>query len=286
MRTLRYLIEFIIIHFLFIIFKFIGYEKASNLGYKIGSTFGNYFKSKELINNNLKKAKVSDNDNLNEISKNVLGNYGRILAEYPFLKNFRENKLDKYLEIEGIENLKKLKVEKKQAVFISGHFNNFELMAMQIEKAGIDLCAIYRPLNNKFLNRTMEHIRKNFICREQISKGRPGTRKIIESLKSGFSVALMIDQRVREGSNIDFFGNPATTTTIPAQLITKYSCDLIPVYIERKKKFYFKMYISEPIKVDKNKSIDEITLYLNKVLEKMITKNVDQWIWTHDRWKS
>ena len=46
------------------------------------------------------------------------------------------------------------------------------------------------------------------------------------------------------------------------------------------------MYISEPIKVDKNKSIDEITLYLNKVLERMITKNVDQWIWTHDRWKS
>ena len=54
MRTLRYLIEFIIIHFLFIIFKFIGYEKASNLGYKIGSTFGNYFKSKELINNKRK----------------------------------------------------------------------------------------------------------------------------------------------------------------------------------------------------------------------------------------
>jgi KDO2-lipid IV(A) lauroyltransferase len=96
----------------------------------------------------------------------------------------------------------------------------------------------------------------------------------------------MIDQRVREGEKVSFFKNLATTTTIPAQLVKKYNCEVVPIYIERKNKNYFKMYVSKPIKISKSKSISEITLFLSKVLEKMIFKNIDQWIWTHDRWKN
>ena len=159
-------------------------------------------------------------------------------------------------------------------------------MAMEIEKAGIELATIYRPLNNIFLNKTMEKIRKENICKNQIKKGRAGSREIIKNVIKGKSIALMIDQRVREGEKVKFFNNLATTTTIPAQLVKKYNCELVPIYIERKNSNYFKIYISEPIKISKSKSILEITEFLNQVLEKMILKNVDQWIWTHDRWKS
>ena len=234
----------------------------------------------------MEKTGIVDKKNYNKIISKIYGNYGKILAEYTFLKAFRNSKLNKFIEIDGLENLNKIKREKRRAVFISGHFNNFELMALQIEKAGINLCAIYRPLNNVFLNKTMEEIRENFICKNQIKKGRSGTRQIIENIKKGNSVALMIDQRVREGIKINFFGKPASTTTIPAQLIKKYKCDLVPIYIERRKNNYFKMFVSEPIKIRDNKSIKEITEHLNKILEKMILKNVDQWIWTHDRWKT
>ena len=158
-------------------------------------------------------------------------------------------------------------------------------MAMEIEKSGINLAAIYRPLNNKYLNKTMEKIRRNFICKKQIKKGRSGLREIIENVRNGYSVALMIDQRVTEGSKVDFFGKPASTTTIPAQLIKKYGCELVPVYIERYNKFFFKMFVSKPIIIQQNKTTEDITKYLNSVLEKMILKNPDQWIWTHDRWK-
>ncbi len=264
----------------------IGYKNGSNLGDIIGRLFGPIFRSKKLIENNLEQSGIVDKKNYNKIISNIYGNYGRILAEYPFLKEFRNNKLNKFIEINGLENLNKIKREKRRAVFISGHFNNFELMALQLEKAGINLCAIYRPLNNVFLNKTMEEIRENFICKNQIKKGRSGTRQIIENIKKGNSVALMIDQRVREGIKINFFGKPASTTTIPAQLIKKYKCDLVTIYIERRKNNYFKMFVSEPIKIGNNKSIKEITEHLNKILEKMILKNVDQWIWTHDRWKT
>ena len=286
MRKFFYLIEFILIKLFFFILIVIGYKNGSNLGDFIGRLFGPIFRSKKLIENNLEQSGIVDKKNYNKIISKIYGNYGRILAEYPFLKAFRNNKLNKFIEIDGLENLNKIKREKRRAVFISGHFNNFELMALQIEKAGINLCAIYRPLNNVFLNKTMEEIRENFICKNQIKKGRSGTRQIIENIKKGNSVALMIDQRVREGIKINFFGKPASTTTIPAQLIKKYKCDLVPIYIERRKNNYFKMFVSEPIKIGNNKSIKEITEHLNKILEKMILKNVDQWIWTHDRWKT
>ena len=213
-------------------------------------------------------------------------NYGRVFAEYIFLKKFRNSKLKKNITIDGREILDEIKKKNKQVIFISGHFSNFELMAMEIEKAGISLAAIYRPLNNIFLNKTMEKIRKENICKNQIKKGRAGSREIVKNLIKGKSIALMIDQRVREGEKVKFFNNLATTTTIPAQLVKKYNCELVPIYIERKKSNYFKIYVSQPIKVSKTKSILEITEYLNKVLEKMILKNVDQWIWTHDRWKN
>jgi KDO2-lipid IV(A) lauroyltransferase len=256
------------------------------LGFFIGRFIGPIFRSKKIIIQNLKKANIKHSESPSLIASNVLGNYGRIFAEYVYLKKFRNNELKKYVSIDGLEYLENLKKDNKRAVFISGHFNNFELMAMEIEKAGIDLAAIYRPLNNVFLNKTMEQIRKEYICKNQIKKGRAGSREIIKNLIKGKSIALMIDQRVREGEKVKFFNNLATTTTIPAQLVKKYNCELIPIYIERKKSNYFKIYISKPIKVGKTKSIQQITEFLNKVLEKMILKNVDQWIWTHDRWKS
>ena len=285
MKKIVYFIEFILIKVLFIFFKIIGYKYSSNLGFLIGKIIGPIFRSKKLIIKNLQKANLQKQNNLEKIASDVLGNYGRIFAEYVHLKNFRNNKLEKYISIEGLEHLNNLKKTKKRAVFISGHFSNFELMAMQIEKAGIELATIYRPLNNFLLNKTMEQIRTENICKNQIKKGRAGSREIIKNLIKGKSIAIMIDQRVREGIKIDFFNNQATTTTIPAQLIKKYNCELVPVYIERRKNNYFKMFVSKPIKIDKNKSVLEITKFLNNLLERMIVRNIDKWIWTHNRWK-
>ena len=285
MKKVIYFLEFVLVKLFFIIFKIIGYRFASSLGFFIGSRFGNIFRTKKLIINNLEKSKILIKYDKNKFAQNVLGNYGRILAEYPFLKDFRYNKLEKYIEVDGKENLEKIKDGKKPVVFISGHFNNFELMAMQIEKSGINLATIYRPLNNVFLNKNMEHIRTNYICKNQIKKGRSGTRQILENLKKSNSIALMIDQRVTEGIRINFFGDLASTTTIPAQIIKKYNCDLVPIYIERTMKHYFKMYVSQPIVINSGKSNEEISIHLNKILEKMILKNPDQWIWTHDRWR-
>ena len=286
MKIIKYFFEFLFIVTFFFIFRIIGYKNASDLGKIIGENFGPLFRSNIKIEKNLENSNIGGSvKERKQIIKNMWGNYGRILAEYPFLKNFKNNNLKKYFEIEGFNYLDEIKKNNKKVVFISGHFNNFELMAMFLENSGLDIAAIYRPLNNIFLNGIMEKIRLNHICKKQIKKGKSGTRELLQLFKDGYSIALMIDQRVSEGVKSKLFDRPALTTTIPAQLVKKYNVDVVPVYIERKDNIFFKMSVNKPIIFEENKSLEEITDKLNKVLEEMILKNPDQWIWSHDRWK-
>jgi KDO2-lipid IV(A) lauroyltransferase len=159
------------------------------------------------------------------------------------------------------------------------------LMAMQIENSGVNLAAIYRPLNNMFLNILMERIRKKYICKEQIKKGTGGVRKLLKLYKKGYSIALMIDQRVSEGIKSKFFNEDAFTTTIPAQFVKKFNCKIVPIYIERFNDINFDIKIEKPMEFSKDASTEIITRDLNIWLEKMILRNPGKWIWSHNRWK-
>tara|TARA_Y100000389_G_C17354182_1_gene460154 strand:+ start:116 stop:979 length:864 start_codon:yes stop_codon:yes gene_type:complete len=287
MNKLNHFFQFIVIIFLFLLFKLLGLKLSSALSGYILLLIGPIFRSNKLSLENLKKAfPNSKHQERSKILNKMWFNYGRILSEYMFIKNFRNsNKYSKKIIIENQEILEKIKTSNEPVIFISGHFNNFELMAMQIEKTGINLAAIYRPLNNIFLNPIMEKIRKRYICKNQIKKGISGTKKLLKEFKKKNSVALMIDQRVSEGIKVNLFNEKAFTTTIPAQFVKKFKTKIVPIYIERIKKSDFRLKVYEPIEFNENENIESITLYLNKLLEEMILKNPEQWIWTHNRWK-
>ena len=286
MKYIKYFIQFFFTIFTFIIFKILGPNLSSNLGGKIFQLIGPFFRSKQLIHSNIKKGIPNiDSENLKKISRLMWNNYGRLFAEYVFIKDFRYGQLAEKINIEGYEILDQIKKSNKQVIFVSGHFSNFELMAMSLEKTGIKLSTIYRPLNNIFLNGIMEGIRRKYICKYQIKKGIGGLKKLINLKKKNFSTALMIDQRLSEGILSDFFNQKALTTTIPAQLVKKFDIPVIPVHIERIKNLNFKISIKEPINFSKEETIENITLKLNQILETMILKNPEQWIWSHNRWK-
>ena len=286
MKSIKYFTQFLIISILFLLFKILGLNFASYISGKIISFVGPFFRSKNLIKSNILKAfpDLPQNE-IEKITKKMWNNYGKILAEYIFIKDFRLSKLENNIEIEGQEILEKIRQSNEPVIFISGHFNNFELMAMQIEKSGINLAAIYRPLNNRFLNFIMERIRKKYICKNQIQKGISGTRQLLSFFKKKTSIALMIDQRVTQGIKSNFFKHEAFTTTIPAQFVKKFKCKIVPIYIERVKNTNFKLTIHEPLVYSDDETIESITLDLNYLLEKLIIKNPEQWIWSHNRWK-
>ena len=291
MKIIKYFFEFIIIISLFCIFKIVGLRNASFLGGILGKFFGPFFRSKSIIKKNIKigLGEISQKQE-SEIINGMWENIGRTFAEYVFLKDFKFNKNNlNHIKINGLEYLDEIKKNKEAVVFYSGHFGNFELMAMELDKFGIKCAAIYRPLNNFFLNPIMEYFRLKYICPNQIRKGRMGMREIINNIKNEYSVALMVDQRVSEGPRTPFFNEPAHTTTIPAQLALKYNCKLVPISLERKEDINFEMTIHEPYEIQKtdneNEDLKKITLQINKFMEKIIIKNPKQWIWSHNRWK-
>ena len=286
MKNIKYFFQFLLTIISFLIFKILGPTSSSKLSGKIFEIIGPYFRSKKLIYSNIAKAYPgADEKELEKITKLMWNNYGRVFSEYMFIKDFRFGNLANKIEIVGKEYLEEIKNSNMKVVFISGHFSNFELMAMCIEKSGVQLAAIYRPLNNIFLNKIMEKIRNKYICKNQIKKGLGGLKKLISFKNKNYSTALMIDQRVSEGILSNLFNFKALTTTIPAQLVKKYNIPIVPVYIERINGIDFKLVIDKPIIYSKNETTQTITDHLNEILEKMILKKPGQWIWSHNRWK-
>ena len=283
-KFLKYLTQSIILYFLFIFGKIIGLKKSQYIFSKIFQFFGPIFRSSKIINQNLKNfdSNISESRK-KEITHQMWSNYGKTFIEYIFLNQYKNS--SSHVEIINQNILAEINKKNEQVIFISGHFANYEIMSMEITKYNIKLAAIYRPLNNYFLNPIMEYLRKKYVCKHQIKKGKTGVRDAVDYINKGYSIALMIDQRVSEGENVNFFNLPALTTTLPAQLSFKYNLNLVPVYLERDQRNNYKLKFFEPIKSNRFKNKLELTKYLNQQLEAMIVKNPGQWIWTHNRWK-
>ena len=283
-KKIKYFLESIIVYFFFIIGRLLGLYISLRLFSFIFQKIGFLFKSSKIINENLNRfSKTISNEGREKIIKNMWSNYGKTFIEYIFLDVYRREQ--KFVQFENNNLIKSVIKSKKPVIFVSGHFANFEIMSMELSKMNIKLATIYRPLNNYFLNPFMEFLRKKYICQNQIKKGRAGVREAINFINHGYNIALMIDQRVSEGEVVDLFKHPSLTTTLPAQLALKYKLNIIPIFIERIKNNNFIIKFHEPINISKFSNKFQLTKKLNNELEQMITKNPDQWIWTHNRWK-
>ena len=282
-KKISYFFQAVIIYLFFFVGKLIGLNLSKKIFAFLFKRLGPLFKSKSIIEKNL----TNFNSNLtNEQRENIISsmweNYGITFIEYIFLKLFKEK--NDLVEVTRSDILNKIP-SNKPVVFVSGHFSNFELMSMEITKRKVKLATIYRPLNNFFLNPLMEYIRKKYVCKNQIKKGIGGVKEAIQYIKAGYSIALMIDQRVSEGERLNFFNQPALTTTLPAQLALKFELPIIPVFIERRKNGTYKIEFYNEITSKNFKNKIELTQKLNSILEEMIKKNPNEWIWTHNRWK-
>ena len=291
MKIIRYFLEFILVIFFFLVFKIIGLKLSSDLGEIIGKYFGPLFRKRTIAKKNILIAFPNFNEkSINEMIERMWKNIGRIFGEYIHVNKFSiidNNK--KKIVFTNRNNMEILKKNNKPIVFFSGHFANFELMAKCLQELGFDIGAIYRPLNNIFLNPIMEFIRKKYICPIQIEKGSNGTKKLIKHISNNNPLALMVDQRLSSSIRVPFFDQPATTTITPAQLTIKYDALLVPVFLKRLEKTNFEFFIEEPLVTnrtnDYDKDIFNITQIMNIKIEEFIKRDPAHWLWSHDRWK-
>ncbi|PPR79101.1 MAG: Lipid A biosynthesis lauroyltransferase [Alphaproteobacteria bacterium MarineAlpha2_Bin1] len=279
-KILQYRAEFYGLKLFFGILKLFPIEFASKMGGIIGKIIGPRLNSNITAINNFTKAFPEQNEN--EINQNLIkmwDNFGRTLAEYPFLHIFRYE--NDRVTIEGEENLKKC--DGNSSIIFSGHFANWEVMATVIASLS-DLVLVYRAPNNPLVDNIIRKYRKA-ISLNQVRKGPQGAKELINFIKKGTNLGMLVDQKQNDGLPIQFFGREAMTPTAIARLSLKYKLRLIPVSIERKSGPRFHIKIHKRLEVNLEKD-DTFTIMkkINEFLEVSIQKNPSQWLWMHKRW--
>lgn len=214
-------------------------------------------------------------------------NLGRVALEYAHIDTFRRPDQRHRIEVVGMEALKAHAASGKGGLMLSGHFGNFELLPVAMNREGFTGGEVYRPANNPYVNEWMLDMR----AREgsvQIPKGRKGTRDLISILRHHGFVAMLYDQKMNEGIEATLFGIRSMTTPAPAGLAIRLGATMFPVCIERTKGAHFRVTIYPQIEADPDAdTVSEtirLTQVLNDFLEERIREKPENWFWLHNRW--
>ncbi|HWA91970.1 MAG TPA: lysophospholipid acyltransferase family protein [Rhizomicrobium sp.] len=272
------------------LFKLIGIDAASALGGFIGRhVFYRITPVVDRARDNLKAAfPEMQAAEMETVIREMCDNLGRTVAEYPHLDKLTYDGPDPRLQIAGKEHGDAAMANAKGAMFISGHFANWEAMPVMATELGYDGGLVYRPPNNPYVDRYISRMRAKAGPKIQISKGAQGTRKIFTLLRRGMAILMLVDQKTEQGVAAPFFGRDAMTTPAPAALALKLGAALLPTSNERTKGARFRMRIRPPIAFtptgDHDADVLALTAKINAAIEECVRERPSQWLWIHRRW--
>lgn len=215
-------------------------------------------------------------------------NLGRSIAELSMLLLGRKSIMDD-IAFEGIENYKEAKLKGKGIIFITGHCGNWELLAIAASWGGFTLSIVARPLNNPYLNKSLERLRSKFGNKVIYKSG--AIREIMGTLKRGEDVGILLDQSVVEDEAVitEFFGEKVYSTKMPALLAIKTGAIVLPAFVNYLGKGKHRIWIGEEIKLRTTDNIEEDVVFntqqFSDYIERYIKENPTEWLWIHRRWK-
>lgn len=288
-KKLRYFLEAIVLYMVFGIFKCLPPQTASNAGGWIGRNIGSLLAASRKARKHIKMAMPDKSDTqVNEIVRQMWENLGRVIAEYPHLEKIS---LDHSYFENKEELLSLFKKKDKPVIFIGGHLSNWEINSIALlAHHNISVDVTYRAPNNPWSAHLLNHARTLGNRLNAYPKSAQSGRKIMQALKDGHNLGILIDQKYNEGVQTNFFDIPAMTNPIAVLLSQRYRCPLVPVRnIRSEDGCSFKIITYPPLDVfDKKGSplpVEHVLDQANKLLEAWIKENPGQWLWLHHRWK-
>ena len=225
-----------------------------------------------------------------QVMRQVFRIFGQTLVETLLLPSMVRQGLERYIRIDGWENLAEAMKMGRGAIGFTGHFGNWELMGLVQGLRGIPMDVVGRPPKDQHLARRLESIR-TLTGNRTISKYN-ALRPMLRSLKEGRSVGLVIDQNVGGGHGIfvNFFGRPASTTPALAVLALKTGAPVLPVFSYPDQDGNHRIVYGSVIEVQRTGNtradIEAVTARVTAVIEERIRERPDLWLWMHNRWRS
>ncbi len=230
---------------------------------------------------------ASDNE-IKQLLRQQWNNTGRTFAEFPILHRLDVREQNKRVQVIGSEKLKAIIENKTPVVIVTGHFANWEIMAMVLTQWGLPVQITYRPINNPHIDRRVRRQREAYGTKLMVPKSGPkSARQLLEALDNGESIALMNDQKFNQGMAVPFFGVEAMTAPGPTRLAQASNTPLVPLSLVRDKANFI-MTIHDPIEFsdsgNRTHDVVEGVSKINKFVEDRIRENPSQWFWVHRRW--
>ncbi|MBL8536165.1 MAG: lysophospholipid acyltransferase family protein [Hyphomonadaceae bacterium] len=266
----------------------LGLERASKLGAAIVPSVASLTSSWKTALRNLRMAFPNENDAWHrEMRKESFRELGRMSGEFPHMGKFLEKFRSGGVTFEGRERIEA--TLGKGAVFIGGHFTNWEVTSLCLAQTDATCHFTYRPANNPIIDKYIVETRAAFGLGLQAAKGKEGGMGLLRSLKRGRSVALMNDQKYNMGLSVPFFGYECMTADGPTRLALKFKVPLIPITGRRIEGTRFVATAYEPIQLDYDNPDDERTVFegvrrINEFMEARVREAPAQWFWAHRRW--
>jgi Kdo2-lipid IVA lauroyltransferase/acyltransferase len=210
---------------------------------------------------------------------------GRTFGEFPHLPAIRAYIPNSRITVANAEALDAIRESGKGAVFISGHFANWELMPVAIAQRPCPCQMTYRPANNPLIDARILKIREGYGAKLQSAKGREGGMGLMRALARGDSVALMNDQKYNEGLAAPLFGHDCMTADGPTRLALKFGARLQPMSVRRVGDVRFHATVHDPIPIGEGPdAVADAVRKINAFVEARVVEAPEQWFWVHRRW--
>ena len=287
MKHISYLFEFIIEFTLFFIFRLIPMNLVSFIGGKLFQITGPLLKSHQTAISNYKK--VFPDESEKEIKTNISkswNNLGKTFIEFTILSKLLNEK-NQRIKIVGMNHLNQIKKKNEQVIFFGIHQANWELLVPSLDKLGISMGAIYRHINNPYINTLINNIRTKTLHSKETfytPKGKESAKEILSAINKGKSMILLIDQKDNAGSEVKLFNYNVKTQIGFLKIAKKNNLKLMPVQTIREKINNFRIIFHPPLTPFNNHRNDiDIMSEIHELIEKWIKKNPDQWLWQHKR---
>lgn len=260
-------------------------DAASALGGTVARTLGPRLKVSRVARRNLTRAFPDKGPaEIEALVAEVWDNLGRVVGEFPHIDWLIHNRV----EVVGAEHLHALRDDGQPGLFVSAHIANWEMAGAVACNEGVPLSLVYRAANNPWMERLYRKGRAASATGGQIKKGPDGARKIIQVLKSGGHVGMLIDQKMNDGIAVPFFGRDAMTAPAVGRFAVKFDCPIVPAVVERLGGAHFRMTFLPPIIQPQSGDLHADTLSvmtgLNALVEQWVRARPGQWLWLHKRW--
>lgn len=270
------------------VFRALGLRRGSDLGGWLAKTIGPLIPVTRRARRNMAAALPHTTEAEREAYiKAMWENLGRTFAEYAHMDKFSSNGANANIELIGVENARNAIAKGRGGLFVSGHCGNWELMPRCIKDIGQKGTLVYRPPNNPYVDAWIARQRRHGLP-TLAAKGGEGARAIIQTLKDGAFLAMLVDQKMNNGISVPFFGRPAMTPIGAPSLSLRHKAPIVPAWCERQPNQRFKVTIypeiEQPDTGDRESDTYELALRLNQFLEARIRENPMNWLWLHSRW--